>query len=321
MVKFKYNETPPAPVSIYHNANVSQTDTAVYKAVNAIVDSPGNLYVATHWGSPDRLYLLCSLNGGTTWGGPLEISSGDGPWYYPHLEVTSDNLLVCTYGKFKADQVVFAKSTNQGESWERVIISSGLASNPSLLTIDDSYFFVFAQSGESVHRGLVYNYTINQGATWSGWTLIDPTCGYADPSPGLGDDGQTIYVAYRSSNGTGVTSGTCGDQSRSRLVKSSNLGQTWNFVDNYYGGERTGTRSQIRYQTWWNYGGPLEWIWMQYEDGGANRPIYYDVNVDESIKNIQNNTILGNVNNDGIVGLQDSVLSLKVCKLMSVSPQ
>ena len=293
MVKFKYNETPPSPVSIYQNADLLVTDTGAYKALNAIVDSTGNLYVATHWGSPDQLYLIRSFNGGATWDGPFEISSGNGPWFYPHLEVTSDDLLVCTYVHFETAQVVFAKSSNHGENWVRVLISNSneLSHNPSLLTIDDRHFFVFAQSGESAHRGLVYNYTVNQGATWNGWTLIDPTCGYADPSPGLGNDGQTIYVAYRSSNGTGVTTGTCGDQSRSRLAMSSDLGQTWDFVDNYYEGERAGTRSQIRYQTWWNYGGPLEWIWMQYEDGGANRPIYYDINVDESIKNIQNNPI------------------------------
>ncbi len=133
---------------------------------------------------------------------------------------------------------------------------------------------------ENAHKGLVYNYTSDQGTTWNGWTLIDTTCGYADPSPGLGSDGRTIYVAYRSSNGTGVTSGTCGNQSRARLTMSTDLGQTWQFVDNYYRAERTGTRYQIRYQTWWNYGGPLEWIWMQYEDGGTNRPIYYDINME-----------------------------------------
>ena len=66
---------------------------------------------------------------------------------------------------------------------------------------------------------------------------------------------------------------------------SPDLGQTWQFVDSYYDAERTGTRNQIRYQTWWNYGGPLEWIWMQYEDGGTNRPIYYDINADVEILN------------------------------------
>ena len=238
--------------------------------------------------------LIRSFNGGDTWDGPFEISSGNGPWYYPHLEVSSDHLLVCVYSAFGGSdsQIWFAKSDNYGTSWERVLISEEATRNPSLLTIDGSKFFVFAQSGESAYRGLVYNYTVNQGATWNGWTLIDPTCGYADPSPGLGNDGQTIYVAYREAVMEQVS------RQVHVVIKAvpgwycpSDLGQTWDFVDNYYEGERVGTRSQIRYQTWWNYGGPLEWIWMQYEDGGANRPIYYDINVDESIKNIQNNPI------------------------------
>jgi len=283
MVKFKYNETPPAPISICTHPDLSETDTGVYRAVNAIVDSNGFLYVATHWGDPDRLYVVRSSDNGTTWVGPYEISSGQGSWYYPHLEITAADLLVCTYHKWQSGELWFAKSNDMGQTWARVLISNEETQNPSILTVGTETIFVFAQSGVSAHKGLVYNKSINQGDTWSGWSLIDPTCGYADPSPGLGNDGQTIYVAYRSSNGTGVTTGTCGDQSRSRLAMSPDLGQTWQFVDNYYKAERTGTRSQIRYQTWWNYGGPLEWIWMQYEGGSTNRPIYYDINIDIEI--------------------------------------
>ena len=81
MVRFKYNETPPTPVSIYTHPDLSETDTGVYQAVNAIVDSEGNLFVAVHWGNPDKLYLIRSFDGGSTWAGPYEISSGSDPWY------------------------------------------------------------------------------------------------------------------------------------------------------------------------------------------------------------------------------------------------
>ncbi len=54
MVRFKYTETPPVPVSIYTHPDLSETDTGVYRAVNAIVDAEGVLYVAAHWGNPDR---------------------------------------------------------------------------------------------------------------------------------------------------------------------------------------------------------------------------------------------------------------------------
>ena len=69
---------------------------------------------------------------------------------------------------------------------------------------------------------------------------------------------------------------------------SPDLGGTWNFLNEYYTAERTGTRSQVRYQTWWSYGGPLEWIWMQYEGGGTNRPIYYDINTQVQIYATEN---------------------------------
>jgi len=75
-----------------------------------------------------------------------------------------------------------------------------------------------------------------------------------------------------------------GNGCRERVVRSTDKGVSWTFPDDYFYDsddnltERTGTRSQMRYQTFFNYGGPLEWIWMQYEDGGNNRPIYYDIN-------------------------------------------
>ena len=284
MVKFKYNETPPPPVVIFTHPDLSETSTGVYRALNAIVGPNGELFVAVHWGVPDQLFLIRSEDGGSSWSGPYQISSGTGPWFYPHLEVTKDDVLVCVYAMFGGMMDIwFAKSYDKGATWTRSLISRNNTANPSLLTVGSNMCFVFAQSSEAAHKGLVYAYSDDLGNTWSTWQLIDPTCGYADPSPALGSDGKTIYVAYRSSNGTGITTGTCGDMSRSRLVMSPDLGKTWTPVDDYYEGERVGTRSQIRYQTWWNYGGPLEWIWMQYVAGGTSTPIFYDINTGVSI--------------------------------------
>jgi hypothetical protein len=301
MVKFRYDEIPPDPVPIHSNEMISETITGVYKAINATAGPDGTLYVACHWGQPDRLYLLTSSDQGASWNGPYEISQGASGWYFPHIEVNRNNLLVCTYDKFQHDEheIMFAKSSNGGLTWDRKSISREITFNPSILTVGERSIFIFAQSIESDHKGLVFVKSDDTGETWTDWKLIDPTCGYADPSPGLGLDGNTIFLAYRSSNGTGVTSGSCGNQSRSRLAMSPDLGETWEFVDNHYNAERTGTRSQIRYQTWWNYGGPLEWIWMQNEDGGFNRPIYYDINTDVQIYDAQSSTVTPNESPSG----------------------
>jgi hypothetical protein len=284
MVKFKYNDDPPDPVNIYDNPAVGTTQTGVYRTLNATVDSSGNIYIAIHWGEPDQMYMLSSSNEGQSWTDPVQVSSGNGVWYYPHIEVSANNILYCVYNHWDTHAMYVAKSIDAGETWTRKLISQEQTYNNSLLTAGSNDLYVFAQSGESDYRGLVFNHSGNQGEDWDGWELIDPTCGYADPSPGLGNDG-TIYVAFRSSNGSGLTGGSCGDQSKSRLAMSSNSGQTWSFPDDYYAAnERVGTRSQIRYQTWFNYGGPLEWIWMQYTDGGAQHPTYYDINTDVTIQ-------------------------------------
>jgi len=71
MVRFKYNATViPAPQPVYANAAITQSAVfaAEYQALNAGVDSLGNLYVTTNWGLPrDRIYILRSSDGGTTW--------------------------------------------------------------------------------------------------------------------------------------------------------------------------------------------------------------------------------------------------------------
>jgi hypothetical protein len=292
MIRFHYQGTPEAPQVVYQNSSLAETATGLYRAVNATVDADGALYVAAHWGNPDQVYVFASSNQGDTWSGPHQISTGDGPWYYTHLEVTPANRLICVYDSFGGEQhsIYFATSTGNGAAWTRRLISTEHTFNPSLLAVTDDVLFVFAQSMETNHTGLVVNASSDGGQTWNGWALIDPTCGYADPSPALGSDGRSIYVAYRSSNGTGATAGSCGDRCRSRLAMSPDQGQTWQFVDDHYDAERTGTRSQTRYQTWWNYGGPLEWIWMQYETGGAQHLTYYDVNSNANIFSRQNIT-------------------------------
>ena len=290
MEKYRYDHPPPWPTAIYQHQDLYLSDAGPYRAVNATVDSKGTLYVSAHWGKPDRMFLLRSEDGGNSWQGPFEISAGlkDSPRYYQHLEVTSDDILVCIFGEriFKPRRELwFGKSLDRGETWQLQLISNEFTQNPSILTVGPEKIFVFAQSSEASHRGLIFKRSFDGGKNWNKWKLIDPTCGYADPSPALGADGKTIYIAFRSSNGTGVKTGSCGDRSRSRLVISPDLGKSWRIVDDHYNAERTGTRYQIRYQTWWNYGGPLEWIWMQYEKGGSARPIYYDVNLEVEIFN------------------------------------
>jgi len=291
MIKFKYDADPsdiPSPMVIY-DANKEGSNGA-YNMLTANVDSEGTLYVSAHWATideDDSLYVLKSEDDGDTWSGPYLIEQGDTDncWGYVHLSVDEDDHIIAAYQQWGSARTMFAKSTDKGETWNSVDLSASFVViyNPHILPAGDDYF-IFAQSDQKDVDGLVFIKSEDAGQTWGDWTLIDETCGYADPGAGLGTDGETIFVAFRSSHGTGA-SGGCGDKSRSRLAVSRDLGETWTFPDDYYEGERTGTRNNVRYQTWWNYGGPLEWIWLQCLDSECDDiPTYYDVNYDEAIQ-------------------------------------
>ena len=273
-VKFLYNGSPGSPVSI-----AATGASAADKSVNATVDEHGKLYVVGNWGSPDHIYMYTSDDEASTWDGPYDVSGGS-PYYYAHVEVTSGGLLVCAYAEAYED-LWFAKSSDGGENWTRVEIASGATAyyNPSILTVGEDTIYVFAQGGGA---GLVFTKSVNQGVDWSAWATIEETISagyYADPSPALGSDG-TIYVAYRNDSVAGS-----GDW-REHLAASDDGGSTWSVVDDYDDAEdRMGTRSQIRYQTWYNYGGLLEWIWMQGDPYGTQNEIYYDSNSNVLIMN------------------------------------
>lgn len=301
MVRFRYDEQPPAPVSIYSGPNVSEGGHGAYNMVNATVDAEGSIYVITHWddqnsGGGDTLYMIKSTDQGDSWttAGTAQVihqGSAEHSWGYANFDVTEDNNLVGVYSEWGSGSIQFAKSTDKGETWSNSAIASGSIYNPAILPVGLHDLYVFAQSSLSVTRGLVFTKSSDEGVTWSAWKSIDNTSlsGYADPSPGLGANGE-LLVAYRSGARPDLAGVYGGEACRSRFAMSTDGGSTWLFPDNYFydaegnSTERTGTRSQVRYQTWYNYGGPLEWIWMQYEDGGTNRPIYYDINMDVVIK-------------------------------------
>lgn len=304
MVRFRYDEsTIPSPLLIYNAPEGYAPGHGAYNMINATIDKDGSLYVATHWddqisGGGDTLYLIRSVDGGDAWpasGEALTVAQGspEHSWGFIHLEVNQDNVLVAVYSEWGSLSLQFAKSIDGGNVWDTFQLGSGNIYNPSVLTVGTDTIYVFAQASVNTSlRGLVFNQSDDLGTTWNGWIAIDDASlsGYADPSPGLGSDG-TIYVAYRSGARPDLSGTYGGDGCRQRLAMSNDGGTTWLFPDDYFYDEngnpteRTGCRSQIRYQTWWNYGGPLEWIWMQYENNGTNRPIYYDYNKNAQIYN------------------------------------
>ena len=288
IVKFVYDAAVvPAPVNIY--SSLGSSNHGVYTMINATIDETGNLYVFYHYDTGtggDSIFLLKSEDEGLTWNSPVTVRSGSvGASYgFVHPDVTPDGDVVIVYSQWGAGNIQFGVSHDKGATWTHteVIQSAG---NPVILPVGNDELYLFAQMSDL--DGLVFKKSTDSGASWpNDWTSIQANHanGYADPSPALGDDG-TIYVAFRGSE----TYTSLSDDLRSFIAMSTDGGDTWSFPDNHLDGGRVGTRSTMRYQTWYNYGGPLEWTWLE-EDGEDTNiyPTMYDINIDVTIHDLLN---------------------------------
>lgn len=280
MVKFLYDGTPGIPTSIIRG--LGGVAVGAYKMMSATVDSTGKLYVAYCHGNPDSCYVSSSSDKGTTWSLPSTIvaSAGAVSNFYIKIETDQRDNLLATWKEWSAGSVYFAKSTDGGAHWSTTQLATPSSkANLDVLPASATTYYVFAQS-EVSPRGLVFTKSTDGGITWSGWASIETALnsgGYADPSAALGNDG-TIYVTYRNDSMTG--SGNW----REHLAASTNGGESWTVVYNYDNAtERVGTRSHLRYQTWYNYGGQLDWTWMQCGGGGTNHSIYFNTNANVRI--------------------------------------
>ncbi len=300
MKKYLYNATASGspvevvtPVSIYSNAALQNSAVITeYRMLSANVDEDGTLYVVSHWDSgSDNIYLLKSTDEGATWTtSPIQVNdNATGHSTYCNLDVDSENRLFCTW-RTEDDQCRFAYSLDRGVTWsasvQLQVPGSSAASNPKLGVdeLDNVYVFVQGLNLSGAIDGAFVKKSTDHGATWGSWVLIEETCGYADCGFMLGSDG-TLYVPMRSNKETGVSDPSCGVMSRFKLKKSADRGVTWSDCDHYYQGPRPGTRNCGRYQTWWNYGGPLEWTWCQFNVGETVLSTFYDMNLKRSIYN------------------------------------
>jgi hypothetical protein len=283
MVKFLYNaETIPAPFVI---TSIGDTVFGAYRLVNATIDADGNLYVFYHHDdesiSSDGLFVIKSEDAGATWRTPVKIADGsDGVFGAPDSEVRENGDIVVTFSEWGGNAVWFGISTDEGANWSTRQIADGII-NPTILT-KGSDIYIFGQAS-GIYDGPVFTRSTDGGSNWSSWVAIqsNATMGYGDPFPALGSD-DTIYVAFRGAQEPTSLS----DDLRQHIAMSTDAGASWTFpfYRSLTSDGRVGTKSHIRYQTFWNYGGPLEWTWLEEQTEDADDyPTLYNINTDVTI--------------------------------------
>jgi hypothetical protein len=295
--KFEINQKPPDPSPIYRGYVKSVGYGGGYQDISAAVDQAGIIYFVAHYpekeGAVDSIWFLRSSDQGNTWDQPKKIAHKPGVSFaYPSLEVDhAGNLILCfaehspEYPGGREDddkRIYFIKSGSKGASWNKPLQVDKADGpfrvyNPCIVEDLKNNLYIF---GQRAFQGLVMAKSADQGATWSGFSVIIPTSNYADPSVAIGDD-NTIYVAFRNDR---VCPHLSENTYHSTIAASNDQGRNWKIMYSYCEQGKVGPGLSLRYANWWNYGGPLEWCWEQYLQSDKRiKPVYYGINQDISI--------------------------------------
>jgi hypothetical protein len=308
------NVSPPVPYRIYAGYVTSVGSSGGYQQISATVNSFGHIFVAWHSapssGQVDKIYFIRSVDNGVSWTSPSVVYEQAGRSYImPHIIadhgdtihlIFADGLTVYTGGQPDAARRVYhLRSVDSGTTWSTPVYVDGSSttgasvSNISIIESRNNNLFVFGQRNSTPQIGLVCSKSTDSGATWSAFALIDRpnALGYADPSVAIGSDG-AIFATFRQDRDESGVTYSCPTGTTpcwtNVVVRSLDEGTTWTRVDSNRIEDRTGPANSMRYQTWWNYGGPLEWTWELYlASNSALRPVYYDINTDIRIFDIQ----------------------------------
>ena len=299
---FKYNNSTPLNLArkhVYYHADLSNTGiSSPYRETSCAVDSNGVVYAITNWATGadpthDRVWAFFLKDTNAGWQGPYQVSSNNTEANnYPQIEVAVDNAVIATFTSADASNSYFCRSTDTAKTWTcgTTATPDGAGrffSNASPLAYAQDTILIFGQRAggtDDGSLGLNYMMSTNNGTSFGSQTLLEHTCGYADPSAAVDSLGR-IYIGYRSSlNVSGTLSGTdCGDSSFSKMgwinprLGDYSIANVDSAYPNTY--HRVGTRIVTRYQNWYNYGGIMVWSWMGFQDvSGTNRPLLVDVN-------------------------------------------
>ena len=317
--KFDYKATEISRSIIISQQEIGGEHSS-YNMISGTADSNGVLYILVHYNTldglrPDSIWCHRSIDTGTTWSaaGSSWLVKGTNPavvqdtsFGYMNVDVTTHDVLVTAYSSWNGLTSRMATSTDSGETWVEHLFNDDENMHniydPTMLCYRGDSIFFAAQSGRDsstdVH-GLVGCWTYDLGETFTPWFNIDSSnnAGYGDPAVAMTSEGH-IVIAYRSGARPDLIAITAGAQFRQRIAYSTDQGATWTFPsDNFYHPNaetaqdsidyrtwRVGAKNNIRYQTWHNYGGRLEWGWMQYRDEvGDTVNTYFGYNDDLTI--------------------------------------
>lgn len=301
----------PVTTTIYSGAVVSVSSPGGYQQICASVNSQGVIHLATHYkvgaSAYDSMVYFRSGDHGDTWSAPVTVC--DKGWSLLGTSIMvdhADTVHLCfsdhmeLFGGPPAAnaRAYHMSSSDDGITWSSTtqMSSTEWFSNLCIFESKKDTLIVLGQK-PSPSGGMVCSRSADSGATWGSLIQITTNSdGYADPSGAVDSDGY-VYAACRNT-------GTGADGAMHNMVyRSIDDGLTWSRIFEYQPTDppldlmdgldaRVEPANSMRYQTWHNYGGPLEWSWGQSPNTTASiGPVYHSNDLSVSVLDISSNLI------------------------------
>jgi hypothetical protein len=180
------------------------------------IDPSGTIYVVYEsWGENySNIYLVKSTDDGETWSWPhVQVDDGrPGNHYYPELAVGQDGTVYASWSYWGGDHILFARSTDGGETWSRPSIQVDYA--PSNYFWNDNSSIAVDEVGNIYVSWDAHNYadaypdifggmSTDGGETWTNPSVRvndDTYLGQSFPAIAAGGN-QKAYLVWRDSRG------------------------------------------------------------------------------------------------------------------------
>jgi hypothetical protein len=240
------------------NIRINDDSSSYQHDPSMAIDHWGNLYVAYQNTSDNDVHicLVKSTDGGESWTSPhVQIDDGQpGNHLLPELAIGQDGTIYASWSWWGGDNILFAKSTDGGETWSRPNIRVDYA--PSNYFWNDNSSIAVDEVGNIFVTWDAYNYAdaypdiFGSMSTDGGETWTNPSVrvndgiylGQSFPAITAGGD-QQAYIVWRDSRGgwdpaiNGIYSSRTvpvlayGEADSDTVVSGGNLGVTITLVN------------------------------------------------------------------------------------------
>ena len=245
-------------------------------------------------GTDEDILFARSTNNGQTWSAPVALNtdagSDSGDDSIPQVATDGAGNWVAVWRSYKVvgflesrDDILFARSTDNGQTWSAPVAVSSVVSpdsgndgSPQVATDESGNWLIVWQSDDALggtlgtDNDILVSRSTNDGQTWSAPVALNTNAGSDsedDGTPQVASDGRGNWVTvWQSEDSLG---GTIGTDSDILMARSTDHGQTWGVPSSLNSTAASDSRDDFRPHVSVDRAGNWVTVWQSFQNVGG----------------------------------------------------